>query len=198
MHGDLGLSGTFWADIVRRSGGRAVLAAAVLLGVSGCGSGDPADSTTSAATAKSHKQHKTPVATTPGELPLGEMVAAVSASKGPPVELKFSLPTRPQVGQVTEIEVAIVPRAPVPDNLSVDFQVAEGLEVVGGAQLDRVEKLTDGSPLRHVVKVLPKRDGIFTLTAVVSFSAANQNLNRTFSIPVIVGEGMPDQVVKGP
>jgi hypothetical protein len=206
MHGNLGVTGgvtgPFWADAVRRSGGRAVLAAVVLLSASGCGSGGgTASSTTSSATAtaKSHKQpHKTPVATKPGELPLGEMVAAVSPSKGPPVELKFSLPTRPEVGQVTDIEVAVVPRAPVPDNVSVDFQVVEGLEIVGGAQMDRVDKLTDGSPVRHIVKVLPKRDGVFTLTAVVSFTAANHDTDRTFSIPVIAGEGMPDQVAKGP
>jgi hypothetical protein len=127
------------------------------------------------------------------------MVTAVSASKaGPPVELKFSLPVRPEVGQVTDIDVAVVPLDPVPDNVSVAFQVVEGLEIVDGSQLDRVEKLTVGTPIRHVVKVLPKRDGIFTLTAVVSFTAANQDLNRTFSIPVIAGEGMPDQVARGP
>ena len=127
------------------------------------------------------------------------MVTAVSASKaGPPVEMKFSLGTRPEVGQVTSIDVAVIPRNPVPDGLSVSFQVVDGLDLVDGAQLGRVDKLVDGSPVRHVVKVLPKRDGIFALTAVVSFSSANQELNRTFSIPVIAGEGMPDQVAKGP
>jgi hypothetical protein len=49
-----------------------------------------------------------------------------------------------------------------------------------------------------VVKVLPKRDGIFALTAVVSFTVSNQEMNRTFSIPVIAGQGLPDQVAKGP
>jgi hypothetical protein len=49
-----------------------------------------------------------------------------------------------------------------------------------------------------VVKILPKRDGIFALTAVVSFTSANLDSSRTFSIPVIAGEGLPDQVAKGP
>jgi hypothetical protein len=127
------------------------------------------------------------------------MVAAVSGSKaGPPVDLKFSLPSRPEVGQVMDVDVAVVPRAPVPESVSVSFQVVDGLEIVDGSQLDRVEKLTGGTPIRHVVKILPKRDGIFALTAVVSFTASNQELNRTFTIPVISGEGMPDQVAKGP
>jgi len=189
------ISGTFW-----HAGWLAVVAAGCLLGASGCGSGDhTGQSTASTASGKSHKPHKSSAPSKPGEEPLSDMVAAVSGSKaGPPVDLKFSLPVRPEVGQVTDIDVAVVPLDPVPDNVSVSFQVIDGLEIVDGSQLDRVEKLTGGTPIRHVVKILPKRDGIFALTAVVSFTASNQELNRTFTIPVIAGEGMPDQVAKGP
>jgi hypothetical protein len=127
------------------------------------------------------------------------MVAAVSSAKaGPPVEMKFALLTRPEVGQVMDLDVAVVPRAPVPESLSVSFQVADGLDIVGGSQLERVDKLEDGTPIRHVVKILPKRDGVFALTAVVSFVEANQDWSRTFSIPVIAGEGLPEQVAKRP
>jgi len=189
------ISGTFW-----HAGWLAVVAAGCLLGASGCGSSDQTgQSTASTASGKSHKPHKSSAPSKPGEEPLSDMVAAVSGSKaGPPVDLKFSLPVRPEVGQVTDIDVAVVPLDPVPDNVSVSFQVIDGLEIVDGSQLDRVEKLTGGTPIRHVVKILPKRDGIFALTAVVSFTASNQELNRTFTIPVIAGEGMPDQVAKGP
>jgi len=195
MHGAMRISGTFW-----HSGWLAVAAAGCLLGASGCGSSDQTgQSTASTASGKSHKPHKSSAPSKPGEEPLSDMVAAVSGSKaGPPVDLKFSLPVRPEVGQVTDIDVAVVPLEPVPDNVSVSFQVVDGLEIVDGSQLDRVEKLTGGTPIRHVVKILPKRDGIFALTAVVSFTASSQELNRTFTIPVIAGEGMPDQVAKGP
>jgi len=114
------------------------------------------------------------------------------------VELKFALPSRPEVGQVMDLDVAVVPRDPVPESLSVSFQVTEGLDIVEGSQLERVDKLVDGTAIRHVVKILPKRDGIFALTAVVSFAMANQDWSRTFSIPVIAGEGLPEQVAKGP
>jgi hypothetical protein len=195
MHGAMRISGTFW-----HAGWLAVVAAGCLLGASGCGSSDhTGQSTASTASGKSHKPHKSSAPSKPGEEPLSDMVAAVSGSKaGPPVDLKFSLPVRPEVGQVTDIDVAVVPLDPVPDNVSVSFQVVDGLEIVDGSQLDRVEKLTGGTPIRHLVKILPKRDGIFALTAVVSFTASNQELNRTFTIPVIAGEGMPDQVAKGP
>jgi len=126
------------------------------------------------------------------------MVTAVSNSKGPPVELKFSVPVRPEVGQATEIDVAVIPSQPLPDSVSISFQVVEGLDIVDGSQMERVDKLTAGTPIRHVLKVLPKRDGIFALTAVVSYTASSQEMNRMFSIPVIAGAGLTDQVAKGP
>jgi hypothetical protein len=97
-----------------------------------------------------------------------------------------------------DVDVAVVPRAPVPDNVSVSFQVVDGIDIVEGSQLERVGNLVEGSPIRHVVRILPKRDGIFALMAVVSFASANQDSSRTFSIPVIAGEGLSDQVAKGP
>lgn len=169
--------------------------AGVLLSLGACSSGG--DNSAASAAAKPHK--KAAKGAAKAGMDLSEMVSAVSASKpGPPVEMKFTLPIRPEVGQLTELDVALVPRAPVPDRVSVSFQVADGLEIIEGSQLEPVEKLVDGSPIRHVVKVLPKRDGIFALTAVVSFVVDNQDLTRTFSIPLITGEGLTEQVAKGP
>jgi len=177
----------------------AVLVLGTTLVVSGCGSADKPSAATSSANAKARKQQKAAVAAKPGEDDLREMVSAVSASKaGPPVEMKFSLSARPEVGQVLDVNVAIIPRAPVPDSVSVSFQVVEGLDIVEGSQLERIDKLVDGTPVRHVVKILPKRDGIFALTAVVSFVTVNVDSSRTFSIPLIAGEGLPAQVAQGP
>src|SRR3569833_624132 len=161
MFGPCWKKATFWSAAV----------AVGCLGMAGCSSGDSQTKATTAAS-KAHKGKKSDGASKPGEENPGDMVAAVSASKGPPVELKFMLPVRPEVGQITDIDQ--------------------------GSQMDRVEKLTAGSPIRHVAKELPKRDGIFSLTAVVSYTSSNQDVNRTYSIPVIAGQGMPDQVAKGP
>lgn len=194
MHGAMLKAEVFW-----RAGCLAVITASLLLGVSGCGSADAPTAAKSSANAKTRKQQRSADSTQRGDIPLSDMVAAVTATKGaPPVEMKFLLPSRPEVGQVLDVDVALIPRAPIPDSVSVSFQVVDGLEIVEGSQLERVDKLVDGTPLRHVVKVLPKRDGIFTVTAVVSFVASGQDSNRTFSIPVIAGEGMPEQVAKGP
>ena len=189
------------AEVFFRPGWFAVLAAGWLAGIAGCGSGDKPTAngpSAAAASAKAHKQPKATLPAKPGEEELGDMVAAVSASKpGPPVEVKFALPTRPEVGQVMDLDVAVVPRDPVPESLSVSFQVVDGIDIVDGSQLERVDNLVDGKPIRHVVRILPKRDGIFALTAVVSFAVSNQDWTRTFSIPVIAGEGLPEQVAKG-
>jgi hypothetical protein len=171
------------------------VACLTLVALVGCGSGGNATSASSTSS-KPHKSKST--ASKPGEEKIGEMVAAVSSAKaGPPVEMRFSLVSRPEVGQVMEVSVVLIPRAPVPDSFAASFQAAEGLEIVDGAQLDRVEKLVAGEPVRHVLKILPKRDGIFALSAVVTYTQADQDVQRTFSIPVIAGEGLPEQVAKG-
>jgi hypothetical protein len=167
------------------------------LAAAGCGSGGQQGQSGTSASGKSHKSRKSDGPSKPGEEAIGDMVAAVSASKGPPVELKFALPVRPEVGQVTDIDIALVTSQPVPESVSISFQVVDGLEIVEGSQMERIDKPALGTPIRHVVKVLPKRDGIFAITAVVSFTVSSQETNRTFAIPVIAGQGLPDQVAKG-
>jgi hypothetical protein len=183
------------ADVFFRSGRLVAVACLTLAGTLGCGSQDKS----SVPGTTVSKPHKAKVAKTNGPPDLAEMVAAVGASRpGPPVEMKFLLSARPEVGQALDVDVALIPLTPLPDTVSAYFQAAEGLEVVDGAQLEQVQKLVNGSPIHHTVKIIPKRDGIFTLSAVVTFSQDNQELNRTFSIPVIAGEGLPQQVAKGP
>jgi hypothetical protein len=187
------------ADVFLRAGWFSAALCLALATLPGCGSKTEAPAA-SATVFKAHKTAKPKTAAKPGELDVADMVAAVSASKaGPPVEMKFSLSARPEVGQVIDLDVAVIPRgSPVPDSLSVSFQATEGIEIVDGAQLERVEKLADGAPIHHVVKILSKRDGIFAVSALVSVNLPNQDLMRTFSIPVIAGEGLPEQVAKGP
>jgi hypothetical protein len=43
---------------------------------------------------------------------------------------------------------------------------------------------------------LPKQDGIFTVTAAVTVTLANDSITRTFTIPVVVGEGLPELTAK--
>jgi hypothetical protein len=167
----------------------------VTLGLlAGCGSSS--GSGAASAAAKSKKAH-TQVSTDPAERPVADMVAGVSPSKaGPPVALKFELREQPHAGQTLDVDIAVLPGAPAIDRIYGKFHGAEGLDLVEGGELPAIDKPAVGSVIRHVVRVLPKQDGIFTMSATVSVDLADESITRTYSIPVIVGDGMPEQATR--
>jgi hypothetical protein len=125
------------------------------------------------------------------------MVAAVSLGKaGPPVELKFELREAPEVGHPLDVDLALLPDSPGLEHVYAKFQAGEGLELVDGGELATADKPPQGVPIRHTVRVLPKRDGIFTLNATVGVDSETESLTRTFSIPVIAGSGLPELAAK--
>jgi len=125
------------------------------------------------------------------------MVSAVSAGKGgPPVEMKFELRGTPQAGQPMDVDIVVLPDAPAISRLYGQFKGGEGIDVVEGGELAAVDKPAQGTVIRHVVRVVPKEDGIFTLSAAVSVELADDSVTRTFTIPVIVGEGLAELSAK--
>lgn len=162
--------------------------------LAGCGSSS--GSGTDSPGAKSKKAH-TQVSTDPAERPVADMVAGVSPSKaGPPVALKFELREPPQAGQMLDVDIAVLPDAPAINRIYGKFQGGEGLDLVEGGELPAIDKPAVGSVIRHVVRVLPKQDGIFTVSATVSVDFEGDSITRTYWIPVIVGEGLPEQSTK--
>ncbi|HET9388785.1 MAG TPA: hypothetical protein VFO44_03990 [Steroidobacteraceae bacterium] len=169
-----------------------LLACAALPWLNGCGSTDNPQAATRSYNAKARKAHQPAEPSRPGAEDLADMVAAASATKtGPPVEMKFALQQRPEVGQPMDVSIAMIPRSATLDSLSASFEASEGLEVVGGAEMPRSDKPVLGTPLRHMVRILPKREGIFAVTVTVNVDSANTRATRTFSIPVIAGDGSP-------
>jgi hypothetical protein len=164
--------------------------AALLLSLYGCGSSKDSDAANSRKSASNAaKKHLVE----PGNLPPADMVAAVSAGKGgPPVELKFELRASPQAGQALTVDFAIVPDAQAIERVNAKFEGSDGLELVDGGEMAAVDKPAQGSVIRHVIQLLPKQDGIYTVTAAVSVDLASDSITRTFTIPVIVGEGLPE------
>jgi hypothetical protein len=174
---------------------RASLAVAVMLvlGLAGCGSGSDSAAKVDAKNKKSHAH----IAIDPSGRALSDMVAAVTPAKaGPPVELKFELRESPQAGQMLDVDIAVVPDAPQIDRIYAKFQGGPGLDLVEGAELTSVDKPAAGAVIRHVVRVLPKEDGIFTVSATVSVDLTNDSITRSYSIPVIVGEGLPERTAQ--
>jgi len=167
----------------------------VALGLlAGCGSSS--GSGTDPATSKNKKTH-TQVATDSGERATADMVAGVSPSKaGTPVALKFELRELPQPGQLLDVDIAILPGAPAINRIYGKFQGTDGLELVEGGELPAIDKPAVGATIRHVVRVLPKQDGIFTVSATVSVDLPDDSITRIYSIPVIVGDGLREQTAR--
>jgi hypothetical protein len=190
---------TMTSTRISRAGWAVAMMASLGL-LAGCGSSsghDPANS-------KSKKNHTAQLSADPAERSTADMVAGVSPSKaGPPVSLKFELREPPQAGQLLDVDIAVLPGAPAINRLYGKFQGGEGLEIVDGGELPAIDKPALGSVIRHVVRVLPKQDGIFTVSATVSVDLADDSISRTYSIPVIVGDGLTEQrgkteVAEGP
>jgi hypothetical protein len=115
------------------------------------------------------------------------MVSAVAASKPStlPVQLKFDLHDRPDIGQPLDVDLAIVPMSASVDRVAGTLEGEDGLELLDGGQIAPTDRPVEGVPIRHSVKVLPKREGIFTLHAVLTVDAAGQSSTGTYSVPVI-------------
>ncbi len=117
------------------------------------------------------------------------MVTAVSAGKGGlPVDVKFALRQRPEVGQSAELDLIVIPSAPL-DRLMTSFHVEEGLTLSDGAQPSVEDRPEPGVPISHALTIVPKQDGIFYVDATVLADSGTGSIARTFTIPVIAGAG---------
>jgi hypothetical protein len=160
----------------------------------GCGSSEtPATATSAARPGQAAPRKAQPVSLVPPD-----MVSAARASgTGPPaVQVKFELRQRPAVAQALDIDLAIVPASGALDEVSGKVEVGDGLELAAGGQIPPTERPVEGVPILHSIKVLPKKNGIFTVSAVLSVDSAGQSLSQTFSIPVIVGAALPEPPAK--
>lgn len=105
---------------------------------------------------------------------------------GAAVNIRYEFSGKPTLGTPTELEVAFIPSVGV-DSLDATLSGMEGITLAGPltASFTSVES---GKPYRHKLSVLPDRTGVFYITASVNTSIAGSSLNRTFSIPFVVGQ----------
>jgi len=172
----------------------AALGAVAILTLCACSSGDTPGTAAGAASPRQTAPRKS----LPSSVLSPDMVGAVSAAGGgaPAVQVKFELRQRPGVAQPLDIDLAIVPASGALDMISGKVEVGDGLELAAGGEIPATERPVEGVPILHSIKVLPKKDGIFTVSAVVNIDAAGQSTSQTFSIPVIVGAGLPEPSAK--
>ncbi len=122
------------------------------------------------------------------------LVGAVATAKGGPAlfDVRFEVAARPDVGDPVDVDVVIVPLKDTVDRFSGTVQGDDGLDVVAGDSIAATEKPAAGTPIHQVVKVVARRDGIFTLTVNLSGSEAGQPMSTAYSLPIIAGNGLPD------
>jgi hypothetical protein len=126
----------------------------------------------------------------PAAQALAGMVEAVGPSGSQaPIELRFSIRNRPQVGQDDEIDYAVIPQAAGLDTIRLAFGALEGLQVMSHGPALAAIKPPPGVPIFGSVTVRPLKTGLFTLTAAVAVESSNGSVVWPFSIPVIAGEG---------
>jgi hypothetical protein len=121
-----------------------------------------------------------------------DMVEAVSSAKSDdlPVQVRFALRERPEIGKSSELDLVMIPSAPL-DRLITVFHAEDGLSVSAGAEPTQRDRPEPGVPIRHRLTIVPQRDGIFYVTATVLVDSASGSVARTFTIPVIAGTGTP-------
>jgi hypothetical protein len=171
-----------------------LLLALVAGAVGGCGGGEPSAAAKHAAQAAAKKPAN------PQELRLRGMVNAVAAHKAAavPLQVKFEVRGRPDLGQPVDVDLMIVPLTGTMDRVSGKVEADDGLELVDGAQIPPTDRPVQGVAIEHVVKVLPKRDGIFTFNATLTVESGGQSSSETFSMPMIAGAGLTDLPAKPP
>jgi hypothetical protein len=159
--------------------------------LSGCGSGSRQGASNSAT--------RTPAAArkaaNPADAISANMVSAVVLNKtaAVPIEVRFELKEHPQVAQPVQVDLVMVPLSGAVDRVSAKVQAEDGLDLVDGADIPGTDRPAEGVPIRHTIRVQPKQDGIFVVSAVVTVvDASGGTSTQTFSMPVIAGAGMPD------
>jgi hypothetical protein len=164
-----------------------VAALSLAAALSACGSHQEPGAGTAAAS-QAQKQATQAV----GGLSAGMVAAVAPPGAAPPsVQVKFELQGHPDVAQPLDVDVVVVPVLLNVERISGKFSADDGLEVVSGQDIAVADKPVEGTPIHYRVKVLPKRDGIFTLTAVLAVDAGGRSTTETYSMPVIAGAGLP-------
>jgi hypothetical protein len=164
-----------------------LLAFAATLGVAGCGKKDAPGGAPVKAPGAVRKVPKPADALSP------YLVTAVPTGKSgtASVQLKFELGGRPEPGDPLDIDLVILPTTDL-DRVAGTVQGDDGLEIVDGATLEPADKPAAGTPIHRSVRALPRKEGIFVLSAVVSADSGGQPVNQTFLIPVIAGNGLAE------
>jgi len=114
------------------------------------------------------------------------MANAVADGKtSAPVDLRYDVLTKPDVGQVFEVELELQPRISA-DSLDVEIGDSPGL-TIDGERAARFPGVEAGQSYPLTVKVSGANSGIYYISVIAKVSTKVQTETRAFTIPVVIG-----------
>jgi len=144
----------------------------------------PAPADNAATRAKPKAPSPAKAGPTAAEQTAGMVQAATQGKSQLPVELKFDLGARPKVGQVLEINLALI--AQIPAN-SITLQANGSGDLTVGPEVSQIDipaEEADGV-YRQTLKVTPNAEGVSLVGVTVSLKHDDITEQRVFSIPII-------------
>jgi hypothetical protein len=144
----------------------------------------PAPADNAATRAKPKAPSPAKAGPTAAEQTSGMVQAATQGKSQLPVELKFDLGARPKVGQVLEINLALIAQIPA-NSITLQANGADDLTVAPEvSQIDIPAEEADGV-YRQTLKVTPNAEGVSLVGVTVSLKHDDITEQRVFSIPII-------------
>jgi hypothetical protein len=178
--------GPMAGDITRTGYTAGMVAAAVLAAVSLAGCGQNANTPPPSASVPRPKLaaavKKGPSAE---ELTAGMAMAPALGKASLPVDMKFELAERPKIGQVLEINLALVPQL-AGGPATVQVSSADGLDAAQGEGQFDIAEVEAGEVYRHTLRMTPNAEGVLLVNILVSLKHDEVTDSKAFSVPVIV------------
>jgi hypothetical protein len=117
--------------------------------------------------------------------------AVVDSKTTAPVDMKYDLLARPELGVPFEVELTFAPRLPA-DAIEVEITEAPGLTIVG----EKVAKFTPveaGQTYTSRVLVQGDKPGLYYVGVVAKMQTQVQTETRAFAVPVVIGNPVAAQ-----
>lgn len=117
-----------------------------------------------------------------------DMVRGVSPGKAQaPIELKFSIASRPALGAPVQIDIAVISTA-ASDAMTLSAQGGPEINIDSSTSLASFQKSQPGSIYRHKLLATPRAEGAFNISVLVTTVVAGSgSQSRSFAIPLLVG-----------
>jgi hypothetical protein len=114
------------------------------------------------------------------------MAAAPSLGKSVlPMDIKFELADRPKIGQVLDINLALVPQI-AGGPATVQVTGANGLDATQSDNQFEIAEVEAGEVYRHTLHMTPTTDGVLLVNLTVSLKHDEASDSKVFTVPVIV------------